>query len=83
MDDIDAETIGIALFVDLIVSLVITFLFVLFTLPPDDAYLCHHHYIRGVGRSRVPLLAVPYSRMDRQRIDVDPRQDRTKGVNDD
>lgn len=39
MDDIDAETIGIALFVDLIVSLVIAFLFVLFTLPPDDSMM--------------------------------------------
>lgn len=39
MDNIDVDTIGIALFVDLIVSLSITFLFVLFTLPPDDSMM--------------------------------------------
>lgn len=39
MDNIDVDMIGIALFVDLIVSLSITFLFVLFTLPPDDSMM--------------------------------------------
>ena len=39
MDDIDVDTIEITLVVDLIVSLVITFLFVLFTLPPDDSMM--------------------------------------------
>lgn len=39
MDNIDVDTIEIALFVDLIVSLVIVFLFILFTLPPDDSMM--------------------------------------------
>ncbi len=39
MDDINAEIIEIALFVNLIMSLVIVFLFVLFTLPPDDSMM--------------------------------------------
>lgn len=39
MDNIDVDTIEIALFVDLIVSLCIIFLFVLFTLPPDDSMM--------------------------------------------
>lgn len=39
MDNIDVDMIEIALFVDLIVSLLITFLFVLFTLPPDDSMM--------------------------------------------
>lgn len=39
MDNIDVDTIEITLVVDLIVSLVITFLFILFTLPPDDSMM--------------------------------------------
>lgn len=39
MDDIDAETIEIALIVDLVVSVWIAFLFVLFTQPPDDSMI--------------------------------------------
>ena len=39
MDDIDVDTIEIALFGDLIASLVITFLFILFTWPPDDSMM--------------------------------------------
>lgn len=39
MDDIDPDMIEIALLVDLIASLLITFLFVLFTLPPDDSMM--------------------------------------------
>lgn len=75
MDDIDPDMIEIALFINFIVSLCIVFLFVLFTLPPDDSmmpiYGRRHHYIRGVGRGRDSVLAVPYSRMDPQRSDVD------------
>lgn len=37
MDDLDADLIEIVLVVDLIVSAWITFLFVLFTQPPDDS----------------------------------------------
>ena len=37
MDDIDAELIEIVLIVDLVVSVWIAFLFVLFTQPPDDS----------------------------------------------
>lgn len=39
MDDIDADMIEIVLIVDLIVSVLIMFLFVLFTLPPDDSIM--------------------------------------------
>lgn len=39
MDDIDAETIEIALIVDLVVSVWIAFLFVLFAQPPDDSII--------------------------------------------
>lgn len=39
MDDIDVDTIECALVVDLLVTLVITFLFILFTLPPDDSMM--------------------------------------------
>lgn len=39
MDDIDPDMIEFALFINLIVSLCIVFLFVLFTLPPDDSMM--------------------------------------------
>lgn len=39
MDDIDADLIKIVLIVDLIVSVWIAFLFVLFTQPPDDSMM--------------------------------------------
>lgn len=39
MDDIDAELIEIVLIVDLVVSIWIAFLFVLFTQPPDDSMI--------------------------------------------
>lgn len=39
MDDIDADMIEFVLVIDLIVSLLIMFLFVLFTLPPDDSIM--------------------------------------------
>lgn len=37
MDDLDGDTIQIALIVNLVVSVWILFLFVLFTQPPDDS----------------------------------------------
>ena len=39
MDDIDADVIEIALVVDLIVSVWVAFLFVLFMQPPDDSMM--------------------------------------------
>ena len=39
MDDIDADIIQIALVVNLVVSVWIAFLFVLFTQPPDDSMM--------------------------------------------
>ena len=39
MDDIDAELIEIVLIVDLVVSVWIAFLFVLFAQPPDDSMM--------------------------------------------
>lgn len=39
MDDLDADTIEIALIVNLIVSACILFFFVLFTQPPDDSMI--------------------------------------------
>ena len=39
MDDIDPDMIELALLINLIVSLCIVFLFILFTLPPDDSMM--------------------------------------------
>lgn len=39
MDDIDVDTIEIALITNSTVSLLIVFLFILFTLPPDDSMM--------------------------------------------
>lgn len=74
MDEIDWELCGIYGMLNALGGLFLTFLFCVVT---DDRW----RNVRRAQHRRIPLLAIPYSRMDPKRIDVDPPEDRSGGVN--